>query len=303
MQADQESLPTVGILYPGEMGSALAKVLRRAGLRVVTTLAERGLRTHRYCQGAGVEVLDSLADVARAADVVLAVVPPAAAVEVAERFAACAPAAPRRRYVDLNSIAPATTDDVGRILARAGVDFVDGAVHGLASHVPERAAVYLSGPKAAAVAAFLGRCLRVKLLSGPTGTASAFRMLISGLTKGVIALFLEMGVAAQRAGLLRELLACYAESYPGVMDVVGRTLPTYPLHAARRADELRELEQMLGGFGLRPCMVAGARDLIEEMGRLGLAARHPEKGLHDWSVPEIVEEAHARGLLRLDGTP
>ena len=296
----QASSATVGILYPGEMGSAVGAVLRRDGLRVVTTLDGRGPRTRRRCAEAGLEVLDSLPAVAQVADVVLSLVPPAAACQVAGCYASCErPPGRRALYVDLNSVAPETAAEVARILAPAGVDFVDGAVHGLASRLAARGVVYLSGPSAGRVAEVLGRTLRVKVLGGEPGTASALRMLISGMTKGVISLFLEMGLAARRAGLLDEVLACYAEVYPGVMDIVGRILPTYPLHAGRRGDEVRELELMLRSLGMRPCLVSGARELIAEMGRLALAEGHPEKGPHDWSVAEVVEELHAHGLLRL----
>jgi hypothetical protein len=55
--------PTVGILYPGEMGAALGRLLREDGVRVVTTLEGRSPRTRRLCAEAGLSVLGSLAEV------------------------------------------------------------------------------------------------------------------------------------------------------------------------------------------------------------------------------------------------
>jgi 3-hydroxyisobutyrate dehydrogenase-like beta-hydroxyacid dehydrogenase len=305
MPDEQATPPVVGVLYAGELGSALGRALGRAGFRVVTTLEGRGPRSRRHCQEAGLEVLASLRDVARAADVVFSAVPPAAAREVAASYACCGPAPRRRVYVDLNSVAPQTAAEVARALTPTGMDFVDGAVHGLAARLPERGTVYLSGPAAARVASLLSRCLRVRVLGEVPGTASTFKMLLAGLNKGVVALFLEMALAARQAGLLDVLLACGRESYPGVLDVVERTLPTYPRHAGRRADEMAELERTLQALGLRPALAGGARRLLDEMSRLGLAGARPEGAPETWSVREVVEEAHARGLLRTpsDNTP
>src|SRR5881392_835936 len=101
------SAKTIGVLYPGEMGASLAVLLRRRGHAVVTTVAGRGERTARLCREAEVAVLPSLEDVVRTADVVISVVPPAAAEEVAEAYCRHAPLAPAGAlYVDLNAIRP-----------------------------------------------------------------------------------------------------------------------------------------------------------------------------------------------------
>jgi hypothetical protein len=287
--------PTVGILYAGEMGSALGRILKGDGLRVVTTLEGRGPRTRDQCGAAGLEVLGSVADVAREADVVLSLVPPAAAGAAAVCYGSCVPRGRPRLYVDLNSVAPETARVAAETVTAAGAEFVDGAVHGLAARLPQKGTVYLSGPAAERAAGVLGRTLRVKVLGDEAGTASAFKMLIAGLNKGVVALFLEVSLAARQLDLLDHLLGCCRDSYPGILDVVERTLPTYPRHAARRGEEMHELERMLVGLELRPGLVRGARELLEEMGRLGLAA----ESRPDWSVGEVLESAHARGLLRL----
>jgi 3-hydroxyisobutyrate dehydrogenase-like beta-hydroxyacid dehydrogenase len=160
--------------------------------------------------------------------------------------------------VDLNSVSPETVRRVEAVLAPAGVGFVDGAVHGLASQLPACGTLYLSGPAAPAVAACFGPLLRVRVLGAEVGQASAFKMMISGLAKGTVALVVEMSLAARRAGLLDDLLACYRDAYPGIMALAERMLPTYPQHAARRADELAEVEHTLATLGVEPRMVGGA---------------------------------------------
>ena len=70
---------TVGIVSPGAMGSAVGASLVRGGVRVVTTIAGRSDRTARLAARAELELLPDLGSVARAADVVLSIVPPEAA--------------------------------------------------------------------------------------------------------------------------------------------------------------------------------------------------------------------------------
>lgn len=290
---NDSGLPSVGILYPGEMGTALGKLLRQKGHRVATTLAGRSPRTQRTCRDAGLEVLESLADVARTADLVMSLVPPAAATAVAEDYCSCKP---HGAFVDLNSISPVTALRIGEICSDAGVEFVDGAVHGLAAQLSARGLVFLSGPRAPWVAETFEGMLRTRVLSAAVGDASTFRLLLSGISKGVIALFVEASLTAERAGLLEPLLACYRDIYPGVMSIVERILPTYPQHAVRRADEMREAEQMMKHLDLQPHMMTAAREVIAAVGHAGLADDFPERGA-DWSIADIVKELLKREVL------
>jgi 3-hydroxyisobutyrate dehydrogenase-like beta-hydroxyacid dehydrogenase len=284
--------PPVGILYPGDLGSHLGKLLREQGHRIVTTLAGRSPQTAQRAREAGFEIRGSLPDVLAAAGVVLSVVPPAAAVALAREVGALpAPARPSV-YVDLNAISPETVRAVATAVAPSGMSFVDGAIHGMASQLRARGTLYLSGPEAAAVARLFEGALRV--LGDQPGQASAFKMLISGMAKGVVALFVEMAVAARQAGLLDDLLSCYREAYPSVMALVDRLLPTYPRHAARRGDELAEVEQMLRSLGLRPRVVEGARQLTADVGRLALEGHRDRPEGAEWSVLEVLEAMFAR---------
>src|SRR5260370_33540752 len=99
--------PTVGILYPGEMGSALAQVVMGDGFRVVTTLEGRSARTRRRCVEACLNVLDSFWDVVRASEVVFSLVPPGAALALAGQSRPAAEGLSQPPLsVDANSISP-----------------------------------------------------------------------------------------------------------------------------------------------------------------------------------------------------
>src|SRR5712671_3472546 len=123
--------PTVGILYPGDMGSSLGKLLTEHGFPVVTTLEGRSPRTRRLCEAAGLKAFDSLGEMVKSAAVVFCVVPPAAAREVAEHYCSLAHLAPRGAvYVDANPVSPAAAVETAELVRAAGVGFVDGAIHG-----------------------------------------------------------------------------------------------------------------------------------------------------------------------------
>jgi 3-hydroxyisobutyrate dehydrogenase-like beta-hydroxyacid dehydrogenase len=290
--------PTVGILYAGEMGSSLGRVLRRDGLRVVTTLEGRSARTSRLCREAGLEELASLGEVVRLADVVVSVVSPSAAVTLAREYADLASTAPTDRlYVDANAVSPSTAVAIGRVLADAGVGYVDAAINGLASHLSAGAVVYLSGSRAAEAASLFGKTLRVQVVGDAPGRASALKGALAGLSKGLAALFVEIAVMAREAGVSETFLERCRAYYPGVMEVVDRMLPTYPLHAARRAEEMAELDEAMTALGQRPDMVRAAGRVTRAIVEADLG---PATGPSGWTTERIVEALQAGGTLRAE---
>ena len=287
---------TIGILFPGEMGSSLGKLLAEASFRVVTTLEGRGPRTARLCRDAGLEVLDSIGKVVRASNIVISLVTPAAASDVAEHFCDCAHLSARAPvFIDANSISPSTVQTISRMVSRSRCRFVDASIHGLASRVRNQATMYLSGRGTQAIAELFAPAVRTKFLGEAPGTASAFKMLMAGMSKGLVALFLEMGVAARKFGLLDDLLAGYREFYPGIMIALERMVPTYPQHAARRSEEMGELEETLESIGLLPHTVHGVRQTISRLGRLELVDHKINLDAAEWSIAEVIEAIHQLG--------
>ncbi len=290
---------TVGIAFPGEMGAAVGRLLVAAGRRVVTTLEGRSARTAALCRDAGLDVLGTFGELVRSADVFISLVPPAAALDVAGRYAAeIGDQAESAVFVDANSISPSAVRRIASLVAARGVDVVDVAIHGLAARLADQGTLYLSGPRAGDVEDLFSGALRIKRLGDEIGAASAFKMLMAGMSKGFVGLFVEMAMVASEMGVLDELLAAYREYYPGIVSVVDRLLPTYPRHARRRADELGELEETIESLGLEPRMICGARRNIAAIGRLALAERFHEQEQSGWSVADVLAKLHAQNPLR-----
>jgi 3-hydroxyisobutyrate dehydrogenase-like beta-hydroxyacid dehydrogenase len=297
---DSDGKPTVGILYSGEMGSTLGRVFLDAGLRTVTTLEDRSPRTERFCREVGLEVLPSFREVVRVANIVVSVVPPSAAVKVArdytqERSQDCSPLAPRPSplFIDANAISPATVVEVGKALAGAGVDYVDVAINGMASVLRTDAIVYLSGIRAGEIAQMLEPFLRVQVVGDVPGKASALKGALAGLSKGITALFVEIAVMAREAGVSEFFMERCRSYYPGLTEVVDRMLPSYPRHARRRAEEMKELEDAMLALGLQPNMVHAAAQVTR-----AIADAHLKEGTAKWTADGVLEALQHCGALR-----
>ncbi len=283
---------TIGLLYPGEMGASIASVLRAGGPTLVTTLRDRGGRTAERSAETGIEVLDSLADVARRANVIISLVPPAAAMDVAESYAAVANLAPAGAiYVDANSISPESAVAISEVVAAKGIRFVDAAINGLAKNLTTGGTLFLSGSRADDFASLFEGSVRVRVLGGEVGAASTMKMLLGGLSKGLCGLFLELALVADRRGMLGEMLEATQEIYPGMRTVVDRMLPTYAEHSVRRATETRELNATAQTSGVESCVI----DAIARLHELVAHANFTTASGAD--VRSIVRHLRSAGLL------
>jgi len=281
---------TIAILYPGDMGHNVGRVLLEDDFAVVTTLGGRSERTHRLTTDAAITLLPSMAAVVECADVVLSIIPPTAAKTVATDFVTAVQKTNHcPLFVDANAISPMTAQEVGEIITTSGAPYLDACIIGPASNVRGRCTFYISGPPAKTFESQLGKSLRTHILGDRIGQASAFKMTFSGLNKGLAALLYELTAAGAEFGFLDELLHRYKVLLPGVMEALEWLVPTYPMHAARRADEMAELAETLDHFGFSSVMARGTQDTLTAVGRLRLAERFPERGEHGWTMRDVLD--------------
>lgn len=131
------SLPVIGIVAAGAMGSAVASNLTKAGCTVLTNLDGRSEATRKRAHDAG--MLDvSLADMASKADWVLSILPPSDAFSFAEKFLAEArnlsTAEAARKplvFVDCNAVNPETAKRIAWLFGGSGVKFIDAGIIGV----------------------------------------------------------------------------------------------------------------------------------------------------------------------------
>ena len=266
-------MTTIGIVSPGEMGGGLADALVRGDARVVATLAGRSERTTRLAGRAPIELLPSLADVVREADVVLSVVPPGAARAVADDIAGAA----REQGVspllaDLNAISPATA----RELAEAGLDLVDGSISGPPPARGRATRIYLSGPRAAEIAALPFQGVDVVVVGADVGAASAVKMSTASVYKGTSALLAQALLTAHANGVLEHVLADLQTAAPNLVARVERRLAVAATKAHRYAPEMREIAATQGAAGLTPAVFDGIAEVYARLADTPLARGNPE---------------------------
>jgi 3-hydroxyisobutyrate dehydrogenase-like beta-hydroxyacid dehydrogenase len=256
----------IGVLFPGELGEALALALSRDGATVATCVAGRSPETIERARRSGIRCEPSLEALIKRVGVVLSIVPAGAAMDVAEAFAAQARHLKRPPiFADLNAISPSDAQAMNEMIQQAGAEFVDGGIVGTAARV-DRVRLYCAGRGAGDLIGALGGAIQTVHLSDRIGDASAFKLLFSGVNKGIVALLSEMLGCAQRLGWADELIRCYEEALPpGAATLFSELAGSFPLHAKRRAAEMRSLEDFLRSHKSPARMAGAARDVLGEL--------------------------------------
>jgi hypothetical protein len=115
----------IGIMSIGEMGFHWAKLLKGHGVEVLTYDKDRGEVSRKRGQNAGVVSLDSMTDLVDQADLIVSIVVPSAAIDVAKKVAEAVKTARRKDliFLDANAISPMAAEEIGKNLEPAGVSF------------------------------------------------------------------------------------------------------------------------------------------------------------------------------------
>ncbi len=241
---------TIGVVHPGEMGSAVGASARAAGARVVWASAGRGAATRARAQADGLEDVETLKRLAEQSAVIVSVVPPASAIDVAHEIAQLPF---RGTYVDANAISPDTTRRVGDIVTAAGATFVDGGIVGGPPRRPGTTRLYLSGHAAREVAGlFEGGPLGAVVVDGPIGAASALKMAYAGWNKAQQALLMAVRALAIKEGVDEALLAEWALSAPDLPKRSEQAVTATARKAWRFVGEMEEIAATFAAAGLPP---------------------------------------------------
>lgn len=241
-----EAAPTVAVIAPGMMGSAVAARLTQHGVTVRSILAGRSPASLKRAQAAGMTDA-SPAEIA-ACDFILSIVPPGEALGLAERLAPALRASAKKPvYVDCNAVSPDTVLRIDRVVRETGATFVDGGIIGPPPEPDStKTRLYLSGPGAMDVAV-LGRYgLSTPVQPGPVGAASAMKMSYAGITKGFTALGAAMMLAATKAGTADALVAEMGVSQQALLKWLVTQMPKMHSKAYRWVAEMEEIAAFIG---------------------------------------------------------
>jgi 3-hydroxyisobutyrate dehydrogenase-like beta-hydroxyacid dehydrogenase len=265
-------------MSPGDMGHAVAAMLRAHGLRVITCLSGRSARTRSLAEKAGIEEVVDDDALVREADLLLSILVPAEAESLARRIAAALErTGAKLLYVDCNAIAPETARRIGQLVEAAGARFVDAGIIGPPPKTGTRTPFYASGVHAKSFAALRDFGLDVRPIGERPGDASAVKMCYAALTKGTTALMTELSVAAERLGVSAVLRQEFAESQQAAAERMAGGVPAMVPKAHRWVGEMEEIAKTFEDCGLTPKTYLGAAEIYDFVARTSLGKISPEQ--------------------------
>ncbi|MGI9354845.1 MAG: DUF1932 domain-containing protein [Rhizobiaceae bacterium] len=263
---------TIAVLMPGDMGHAVGRALRKHGHEVITCLKGRGEHTHKLAELAGLKYVASLRAIVEQTDLILSILPPAAAIEQAKavaremRATGCKPI-----YVDCNAISPHTANRVAEIIEEADALFIDAGIIGLAPGKGAGPRFYVSGPNTGPMMSLDGKGFSVIAMGERVGEASALKMVYAGLTKGTWTLHTAVLLAAQKLGVMDTLLEEFEGSQTAALAAMRARVPFLPADSSRWIGEMEEIAASFSEAGVTSGFHEGAAEIFHLLAKTPFA--------------------------------
>lgn len=289
----------VGLIGLGEVGQALARDLRAAGVQAISAydiaFAEPDSVQSKAASALGVDRAASAADAARGKTLAICAVTAGSDLDAAR--AAAPGVAGGTMYADVNSVSPRTKEEAAEIIERAGGRYVEAAVMSPIHPKGIGTPILLGGKHSAAfleVARPLG--FNAKPYSERIGAASSVKMCRSIMVKGIESLVTEFLLTSHHYGVTDDVLASLQDLFPGHdwQKTSSYMLSRVLEHGHRRAEEMREVAKTVADAGLEPTMSSATAVRQDWGGDLG--KRLPDPGNAATDRPQRIEE-----LRRLAG--
>ncbi|MEX2523429.1 MAG: DUF1932 domain-containing protein [Gammaproteobacteria bacterium] len=288
---------TIAIIGTGDMGSAVGRVLSEHGYRVITSLDGRSGHSSRLAGGAGIEDAGDLSNVVGQADVLLSIMPPAAAEGFAHSAAAAMAGQTPLLYVECNAISPARSMRIGAAVTEAGGRYVDGGIIGAAPGISDQPPrFYVSGIETDALLELNGKGIEVVSMGGEIGRASAIKMTFAALTKGTNALRTAVLLAGEKLAVGRELREEFRYRLPEEYERMERRVPYLAADAERWHGEMREIEDTFRAAGISGGFHEAAAWVFELLSKSELATEKRADMVPGRRLEEAVE-VFMRALL------
>lgn len=257
-------MSVIGLFHPGDMGAAVGRCLTGAGHQVLWASEGRGEDTAARAKEAGLTDVRTARGVVAAAEVILSVCPPHAALDVAwvvHGFTGL--------YVDANAIAPGTAREVAQLIRDSGGRYVDGGIIGGPPVTAGAARLYLSGADAPRIQElFAGTFLEAQVVAGPETAASAVKMAYAAWTKGSSALLLAARALAQAEGVEDTLQAEWELSQPHLPGRLDQAARSAVAKGWRWVGEMEEIAAAMAGAGLPDGFHQAAAEVFRRSPRL-----------------------------------
>lgn len=281
-------MKTIGFIGVGTMGAPMARNLLRGGfqLRVYDVSAS----AVEAMKPSGATPAASPADAAQGADAVITMLPNSEHVESALFGKDGAAAAMRRGmlYIDMSTIAPATTDRIARRMAEQGVDMVDAPVGRQSQHAIEGKLLIMAGGTDAAIARarpVLEKMGDTIIHCGPVGCGARMKVVNNYMSITLNATTAEALTLAEASGLDPELARKVMLGTAAGQGHMGSTYPAKVLKGDLTPGFMIDLANKDLGLALDLARSLGVSVATGEQAREAYTtAQKKGRGREDWTA-------------------
>lgn len=268
----------IGLIGLGDMGGAVGRSLVASGHMVMAVYAGRSEESLMRAREGGIEDCVDLEALVHTSDIVLSIVPPGAAPQIAADVASVLDGMREKPvFADLNAVAPATSCEMAERIEAAGGVMVDGSIIGLAPYktrhtTGNKTRIYLSGSEAETLAFFATDEIDARPCGPDVGQASGIKMVYAALSKGTMTLHASVALAAHQMGIMDIWTREMSESQPDKLAAIKGSVPYIAADSVRWADEMDEIAASFESVGVTPKFHEGAGDIFRLMAATPLEA-------------------------------
>lgn len=181
-------------------------------------------------------------------------------------------------FCDLTSNRPSVKEELGHAFEQAGARYVDAAVMGAVPLYRHKTPTLICGNGAAEMLKRMAPLGMALTDVGPEpGRAVKMKLTRSVFVKGVEALTMEMLMTARSLGIEKEIVAGIEESFQklGFTKFCGQLVTSGVEHAARRAQEAKECQELEEELGVNSIMMEATFRKLQWSASLGYAEMDP----------------------------
>jgi 3-hydroxyisobutyrate dehydrogenase-like beta-hydroxyacid dehydrogenase len=267
-------MTTIGLIGLGDMGGGVGRSLVGAGHKVIAVHGGRSGESLERARVGGIEDCADTETLVRSADVILSIVPPGIAPDIAADVASILDGMRDKPvFADLNAVAPARSREMAERIEAAGGVMVDGGIIGRAPFkTPNKTRIYLSGSEAGALAFLATDEIDVRPCGPDVGQASGLKMVYAALSKGTMTLHSAVALAAHQMGIMDIWQTEMSESQPDKLAAIKGSVPYIAADSVRWADEMDEIAASFAAVGVTSKFHQGAGEIFRLMAATPLEA-------------------------------
>lgn len=284
------TISTIAIMSPGNMGSAVGKFLAEGGFDVISALDGRSDFTKDRALEYGFRDVGSISAVVDEADLVLSILDPARAEEIAGQVADAMKAGGRTLvFADCNATSPATATKLNAIIEGAGGTFVDvGIIGGRPTKKENFPNFCTSGPQADLLQPLDGKGVRILKVGNEIGQGSAIKICNGAWNKGAFALYTAVMMAAEHYGFTEILRERLPKSQAGTVEKLDGAINRLPSISGRYIGEMEQIAETFASIGMPDGFHQASAEVFRMLNSTSLGSERKELIPEDRSALDVL---------------